>query len=440
VDEFKPLSLNMFHLHISFLSKSRYGSAAKSLAYIARLGPFKKNKDRVRETISVMPSWAEGKQAVKYWALADSKSRANARMAYIVVAALPKALMPWQQSQLALEFADELSRLSAEGLTPHACVPYSLAIHEGYGRNPHFHLLLSASIDDQVKRLPDRWFRRYNRKNPSQGGSKRSRFMTRTPWLIEARKLWAHLANKALTSVGLPATLDHRSNAARNIAAPPGVHLGPAASYLISQNRMSPKVARSVALKKKYDVMQHLLESIDTRRQKVSWMEMEQALQEEQRRKWSASNQTEWVEILDEHPLAMDAKVARGAASIVVLQSNAGIIQSMHRLGLDQRQADVLSAVGTDWDWVQTQAGFWLVTPQSNEVIFLDVAVSTDATTTVGIRAALAAAQSRADHDPVVWAKSSVLAVVAEGMARLALKWPIKVLRDGAKHPLPKSS
>jgi len=203
---------------------------------------------------------------------------------------------------------------------------------------------------------------------------------------------------------------------------------------------MSPKVARSVALKKKYDVMQHLLESIDTRRQKVSWMEMEQALQEEQRRKWSASNQAEWVEILDEHPLAMDAKVARGAASIVVLQSNAGIIQSMHRLGLDQRQADVLSAVGTDWDWVQTQAGFWLVTPQSNEVIFLDVAVSTDATTTVGIRAALAAAQSRADHDPVVWAKSSVLAVVAEGMARLALKWPIKVLRDGAKHPLPKSS
>ena len=112
--------------------------------------------------------------------------------------ALPEHLSPAQQRSLVLEYAASLSDLSAENLTAHAAVPMTMAIHEGKGRNPHIHMLVSSSIHDGIERVPGLWFARYNSKQPERGGAKRSRAMTKKSWLVRARELWAIAANRAL--------------------------------------------------------------------------------------------------------------------------------------------------------------------------------------------------------------------------------------------------
>ena len=176
----------MFHLHIRYIAKSTGASAQQSISYIARTGRYEKRGDKVRSLVSLnMPVWASTRDGAAYWKAADSiRNRANARLGYLVEYALPRDLSLQAQSKLAGEFASAVAVLSAEGIISHGAVPVTFGIHEGYGRNPHVHMLVGTSISDGIARAPGAWFMRYNPKQPEKGGALRSRPMAKTSWFL----------------------------------------------------------------------------------------------------------------------------------------------------------------------------------------------------------------------------------------------------------------
>ena len=108
----------MYHLHIRYITKGTGASTGLALDYITRAGRYHKRGDSVREVFSLnMPRWAKGRQGALYWRTADSTaSRANARSAYMIEVALPKALSKAEQRSLVMAFAGELSRPSTDGM------------------------------------------------------------------------------------------------------------------------------------------------------------------------------------------------------------------------------------------------------------------------------------------------------------------------------------
>lgn len=92
--------------------------------------------------------------------------------------------------------------------------------------------MISDRVPDEIERLPEQHFRRFNRKDPEKGGCRkdtggRDRIVLRNE-LISLRENWAQLQNDHLEKCGHAARVDHRSHHDRGIAAPPERHLGPA--------------------------------------------------------------------------------------------------------------------------------------------------------------------------------------------------------------------
>jgi hypothetical protein len=118
-----------------------------------------------------------------------------------------------------MRFAGEL--LAGETL------PYTLAIHEGRGRNPHCHVLVSERVNDGIERPGSQWFRRFNAATPELGGARKSVALHPKQWLEGIRERWATLVNLALERAGFLERVDHRTLAAQGIARVPQIHLGP---------------------------------------------------------------------------------------------------------------------------------------------------------------------------------------------------------------------
>ena len=220
----------MYHAHIRWLRRTRLDTTSRHHEYITRTGRYAKRPDKVRQVFSrLMPEWCQEPGAAAYWKAADGlENRVNARILYKIECALPKALTPDMQNQLAVDFMNEVSRLWMPSGT--LGLPFTIAVHEGHGTNPHFHALLSTSLNDGIVRSAAQWFRRAHSKNPAAGGARRSRRLGTRAWLIEVRRIWAAAANKALELAKLKPVFDHRSHADRNIDKAPGTHVGPSRS------------------------------------------------------------------------------------------------------------------------------------------------------------------------------------------------------------------
>ena len=165
-----------------------------------------------------LPGFAAG-SASAYFEAADLYERANGRLFKEVEFALPVELEPDEQHELALRFAGEL--LAGEAL------PYTLAIHEGRGRNPHCHVLVSERVNDGIERPASQWFRRFNAAAPERGGARKSVALHPKEWLEGIREKWANLVNLALERAGFLERVDHRTLAAQGIARVLQIHLGP---------------------------------------------------------------------------------------------------------------------------------------------------------------------------------------------------------------------
>ena len=222
----------IYHLSVKTGSRDGGQSARARAQYIAREGKDEKDRDELAHNESGnMPQWAEDDPR-HYWAAADAHERVNGRLFVAVECALPKELNEAEQRTLARSFAD--------ALTGGERSPYTMALRRGGGENPHVHLMISERGLDGHDRDAERWFKRYNAKEPEKGGARKSRSIKGKEWLENTRRGWARAANRALEGAGRAERIDHRSleaqraealergelDRAAELARIPGIHLG----------------------------------------------------------------------------------------------------------------------------------------------------------------------------------------------------------------------
>ena len=123
-----------------------------------------------------------------YWQAADAHERANGRLYSEVQFALPRELDASGRRELAGAFAERVCAVER--------LPYTLALHRGGvdGENPHAHLMFSERGNDGIARTAEQWFKRYNAKEPEQGGARKSRAAKAGDWLATTRQTWEQTA------------------------------------------------------------------------------------------------------------------------------------------------------------------------------------------------------------------------------------------------------
>ncbi len=423
----------MFHLNVRYISKGTGQSAARAMQYITRTGPYQRRGDSVRIVVSLnMPYWGQD-DVQAYWQQADSgANRVNARTAYMIEFALPKALAQEQQSRLAVDYATELARMSADSVNSGFSAPATLAIHEGHGRNPHVHLMLSPSIRDGIERTPGLWFMRHNAMHPERGGAPRSRFMTRKSWLLRARELWAEFANKALVAAGHEPVMDHRSKADRGIPAQPAVHLGPLSAHLLRHGKPTLRIERYKAIQQENRLVEELQSRIEQTRKRL--VEQEKGLERMEFvwRRWQVQEAERWHHLLDGHALAGNADAVGHEASVFIVEAGGDRGRVLYDAAADPRlDQKVLEVLAPVWMPVRTPAGLWLLRPNEDSAVLVGPGyVVTDASDPEAVNAVLTVASHLPYEQPVVGVCSRLASVVVEGLAKLGKAWRMRTMRD----------
>ncbi len=151
-----------------------------------------------------------------------------------VEVALPRELEQERQIELAREFAQELTRESN--------LPYTMAVHEGKGKdgqgdNPHAHMMISERQNDGHERDREEWFKRANRDEPEHGGAPKTREFHGGQQIEEMRERWARDLNHSLERDGSLERVDERSLSAQGIDREPTRHMGPGVKAMQEKDR-----------------------------------------------------------------------------------------------------------------------------------------------------------------------------------------------------------
>jgi hypothetical protein len=221
-------------------------SAAAHAKYICREGQYargEKAESLLYKESGNMPEWAKDDQNI-FWKTSDEYERANGRVYHEIEIALPNELDLKQQKELAAGYVKEHMR------NDH---PYTYAIHSAAAtlnpgeKQPHAHIMFSERKMDGIDREPERYFKRWNRKEPENGGAEKdARFAGSRGKenILKVRQSWADHQNRALEKAGQETRVDHRTleaqrkealekgetEKARKLDHPPEKHLGPKVS------------------------------------------------------------------------------------------------------------------------------------------------------------------------------------------------------------------
>lgn len=207
----------IYHLNARHVQKSKGHSARAKFDYITRHGKYARQEDKcLHRESGNMPMWAKDNPR-EFWKTADEYERANGSLGKEVELALPSELTRDQQV--------ELTRAFAQGVT-RGKHPYTFAVHEGKGVNPHAHVFLSERTVDGIERPKEQFFRRANSQSPERGGAMKDRTFQGKAWLEATREGWAVLSNRALEQAGHEARIDHRSYEAQGILKVPEQKIG----------------------------------------------------------------------------------------------------------------------------------------------------------------------------------------------------------------------
>lgn len=156
-----------------------------------------------------LPSWALD-TAETFWRASHEYERKNGTQYREFEASLPRGLSLEEQIGLVQSF------VSAH-FSRH---PFSLAVHSKRQSDglpaAHVHIQISERLNDGVDRSADRFFKRFNAKDPAAGGCKKDSMGTRDR-LQSFRQSWAEHCNKSLEAVGRLERVDHRSYKDRQI-------------------------------------------------------------------------------------------------------------------------------------------------------------------------------------------------------------------------------
>lgn len=198
------------------------GKAGPHAAYIAREGKYAARLDRNEKLEAKesgnMPTWAQHSPQ-EFWSAADRNERKNGTTYREMEIALPRELTTDQRVELVRDFVRK--EIGAR----HA---YQWAIHSPKaadgGEQPHAHLMFSERQRDHIARDPEQYFKRYNSKNPENGGARKgygpSAGLTltaaeRKAELRDLRARWEQVCNKHLENAGVPDRIDMRSHSER---------------------------------------------------------------------------------------------------------------------------------------------------------------------------------------------------------------------------------
>lgn len=213
----------MASFHYSIKSGKK-NTAADHAAYISRQGKYNQREDLIAEGHGNMPEWARGKPSV-FWRTGDKHERANGAVYREHEIALPSELTLEQNLALVDAMIDSILGNK----------PYQYAVHapcssiEG-ATNIHVHLMFSDRLQDDIDRPPEQLFKRYNAKQPENGGCRKDsggkNRVELKEEVIQTRKNCADLQNSALKNYGHAARVDHRSLLAQGINRVPEYHLG----------------------------------------------------------------------------------------------------------------------------------------------------------------------------------------------------------------------
>jgi hypothetical protein len=395
----------MFHLHVRYLSRDGGGSCESARQYVVRAGRFRNRGDAVRLVRSLhMPQWAKGDSAANYWAAAEGgNARVNARTALLIVFALPRNLLADAQDELALQMAQAVAVMCGT-VGPRSRLPVTWAIHEGYGRNPHVHMLVSTSVNDGIARPAELWFKRYSPDAPSKGGAPRSRFLTQRVFVFRVRETWARLANAALRAADLPADLDHRSFAVHGLVKIPSLHMGPRLSKLKWDGPMPVRAARNLQIAEENKKALEQEEDLARRQRELRALEIDARILVTARAIWNSYKELEWRTLLKSHPLAGDADQIRRAAAVMLLEgdrANFGNLRGAYDSIVSTR--GFVDRIGPGWDAVTTSTGIWAVRPGDDGVVMLGPGyVLTDACDPGAVATLLSVSSLLPFSDPVV--------------------------------------
>ena len=432
----------MFHLHVRYRSRDGGGSCESARQYIVREGPFAQRGDTVRWVQSInMPPWAGGESAPVYWRAAEGPhSRVNARTAMLVEFAVPLQLPRDDQNTLVMAMAEELSAMGVEEPSTLLRLPLTMAFHEGHGRNPHVHCMLSLSLNDGLARDEKTWFRRNSPQASERGGARRSDYVTKKRWLYRVRETWARLANAALALRGLEPTLDHRSHAERAVKAVPQIHLGPRISHMSRQGVRTSRGDRHAAIVAR-NTTEHALEvQLLQRKRAVPTSEFEDAVSLQAERVWRRRRDLLWTEMLSDHPLN-DAQTLRSHASAMLFDSDpAGLAAARQAFEAQADTREFANLVGPDWDTVSTPGCFWAVRPDQDEVILLGPGyLATDGRDDASFVAMLKASAILRLKRPALLVKDGLQRLAQQALESLGFDWPTRTLRNtktkAAKRP-----
>lgn len=191
--------------------------ASSKQQYNEREGKYANQDDKCVFSMSEnLPDFANG-SSEQFWKACDKNERANANKYREIEASLPVELPRAKQKKLAIEFARIVSE--AYG-TEAGNLPYTLAIHQGKGTNPHVHIQFCERGNNSEMSAED-FFSRKNPKNKELGGSRRKDALN----LI--REEWANLQNKYLAQNGSRERVSHLSYEAQGIDRKPQIKEGP---------------------------------------------------------------------------------------------------------------------------------------------------------------------------------------------------------------------
>lgn len=227
----------IFHLHARTAKKGKQSAAAAS-SYIRREGAYRHGGGLVASGSGNLPAWAETPGA--FWAAADQHERANGRLFKSIEASLPRELSRGRQLALIRAFCERVA-MTADGP-----LPYSYAVHDSDGKNPHMHMMISERVTDGLDRGPEGHFRRAAPKgaDPATGGARKTETLKPRQWLEDMRKLWAEMSNAALAAAGSEERIDHRSLDAQGSCMTPSMHLGPTATAMVAKGKSGPRLER----------------------------------------------------------------------------------------------------------------------------------------------------------------------------------------------------
>ena len=188
-----------FHFSIK---PGKVGNAEAHCEYINRVGRYakgKKKEDLVYKANSQLPYWA--KDINQFFEYADGFERANGNAYYKFEVGLPAELSLEENIKLVYQLVDEhIGKNKVWCFAIHD----KMATLEPNQRQPHAHIMVSERIVtdwDHVK-FADKFFSRYNGKNPQQGGYLKDRRFTQNKHeaskrIYEIRKYWETIINEA---------------------------------------------------------------------------------------------------------------------------------------------------------------------------------------------------------------------------------------------------